>query len=159
MSRSTLDPCARVHWQGARVRLLAGGETTDISRCSFWTLTHRLGHVVASLDLLTAYRSELDAGYRSLESEDFAEAFRRFERAHILGQSRTRLHVQAHIAMFRVARVRRDRRELVGQLQRIVAAALFSRIWVPQGNTGGANVNAFRRMAVPEDLKRILDRG
>jgi hypothetical protein len=33
---------------------------------------------------------------------------------------------------------------------------LFSRIWVPAGNTGGANVSALRRMPVPPDLERIL---
>jgi hypothetical protein len=59
--------------------------------------------------------------------------------------------------MLRVARRRGDKREIVGQLKRIVAAALFSRIWVPTGNTGGANVSATRRNADPDDLKRILD--
>ena len=111
---------------------------------------------MTTLDLLAAYRSELDAGYVSLHSGDFAEAFRRFERAHILGQRRTRLHVRAHVAMLLVAWARRDKRELAGQLTRIMAAALFSRIWVPEGNTGGANVSALKRMQVPEDLQRIL---
>ena len=107
-------------------------------------------------DLLAAYRDELDAGYIAMSSGDLDEAFRRFERAHILGQRSTRLHLGAHVAMLKVARRRRDRREVIGQLKRIVAAALFSRIWVPLGNTGGANVSALRRMPVPEDLKRIL---
>jgi Protein of unknown function (DUF3703). len=111
---------------------------------------------VTTLDLLAAYHVELDAGYLALESGDLGEAFRRFERAHILGQRRTRLHVRAHVAMLRVARRRRDKRELVGQLKRIVAAALFSRIWVPEGNTGGANVSALKPMPIPEDLQRFL---
>jgi hypothetical protein len=115
-----------------------------------------IGETVTTLDLRAAYRSELDAGYASLKSGDFAEAFRRFERAHILGQRRTRLHVRAHVAMLRVAWTRRDKRELAGQSARIVAAALFSRIWVPEGNTGGANVSALKPMPVPEDLQRIL---
>jgi Protein of unknown function (DUF3703) len=108
--------------------------------------------------LLTAYGQELTAGYASLERGDFAEAFRRFERAHILGQRRTRLHVRAHVAMLRVAWRRRESRELVGQVTRIVAAALFSRIWAPVGNTGGANVSALKRMPIPDDLKQILER-
>ena len=107
-------------------------------------------------DLLAAYRIELDAGNAAVASGDLAEAFRRFERAHILGQRRTRLHVRAHIAMLRVGWRRRDRKEILGQLKRIVAAALFSRIWVPEGNTGGANVSALEPMPVPEDLERIL---
>jgi hypothetical protein len=113
---------------------------------------------MTTLDLQTAYRVELDAGYVALESGDLAEAFRRFERAHILGQRRTRLHVRAHVGMLRVARRQGDKRGLLGQLQRIAAAALFSRIWVPKGNTGGANVSAFKPMPIPEDLQRILDR-
>jgi len=87
-----------------------------------------------------------------------SEAFRRFERAHILGQRSTRLHVRAHVAMVSVARRRGDNREIVCQLQRIVAAALFSRIWVPTGNTGGTNVSAVQRMPIPDDLKRVLER-
>lgn len=50
---------------------------------------------------------------------------------------------------------------MVGQTTRIVAAALFSRIWVPEGNTGGANVRATLPMPIPDDLRVILeaDRG
>ena len=50
-------------------------------------------------------------------------------------------------------------REVVGQAVRIVAAALFSRIWVPIGNTGRANVSALRPMPVPEDLRYLFDEG
>ena len=58
----------------------------------------------------------------------------------------------------KVGWLRRDRREgIAGQLSRIVAAALFSRIWVPDGNTGGANVSALKRMPIPEDLKSFLE--
>ena len=59
--------------------------------------------------------------------------------------------------MLGIAWQRRDLREIPGQLTRIVAAALFSRLWVPVGNTGGANVSAMRPMPVPPDLQAILD--
>jgi hypothetical protein len=59
--------------------------------------------------------------------------------------------------MLRIAWQRRDVREIAGQLTRIAAAALFSRLWVPVGNTGGANVSATRPMQVPPDLQTILD--
>jgi hypothetical protein len=85
-----------------------------------------------------------------------ASAFAHLERAHILGQQRTWRHVNIHVWMLRVGWARHDFREVVGQITRIVAAALFSRIWVPMGNTGGANVSAFRPMPVPEDLEGIL---
>ena len=50
----------------------------------------------------------------------------------------------------------RDWREVLGQLSRIIAAAVFSRIWVPIGNTGRANVSAMKPMPIPDDLRRIL---
>jgi hypothetical protein len=84
-------------------------------------------------------------------------AFHHLERAHILGQRDTVLHVRSHIGMLTIGWQRRDGRELVGQLARIVAAALLSRIWVPEGNTGGANVSATQPMAIPPDLRAILD--
>lgn len=108
-------------------------------------------------DLLTVYRHELAEGHACLEQGDLIGAFARFERAHILGQRSTRMHIRAHAAMLKLGWTRRDHREVIGQLSRIVAAALFSRIWVPEGNTGGANVSALKPMPIPDDLKRILD--
>ena len=45
-----------------------------------------------------------------------------------------------------------------GQATRIVAAALFSWIWVPVGNTGGARVSALQPMPLPDDLRALLER-
>ena len=88
---------------------------------------------------------------------DHDRAFHHLERAHILGQGRAWLHVKSHLGMLRLGWQRRDWREVPGQLLRIIAAALFSRLWVPAGNTGGANVSAFEPMAVPPDLQVVLD--
>ncbi len=41
-------------------------------------------------------------------------------------------------------------------MPRILAALLFSRIWVPIGNTGRARVSAFQPMPVAEDLRSLL---
>jgi hypothetical protein len=52
----------------------------------------------------------------------------------------------------------RDRREIVGQLIRLVVAAPGS--WTgryPVGNTGGADVSALVPMAIPDDLEMILE--
>jgi hypothetical protein len=60
--------------------------------------------------------------------------------------------------MFLWAARQRKPAEVAGPLWRLLAAALLSGIgWLPQGNTGGADVSAFRRMAVPSDLQRIID--
>jgi Protein of unknown function (DUF3703) len=103
-----------------------------------------------------AVEVELDGAERTRRAGELERAFHHLERAHILGQRLTRLHVRAHMAMLRIGWTRRDLREVAGQLSRIVAAALFSRIWVPTGNTGGANVPALRPMPIPPELQRIL---
>ena len=53
---------------------------------------------------------------------------------------------------------RHDRREVVGQLLRLVVAApgsLSGRY--PVGNTGGADVSALQPMPIPEDLRAVLE--
>jgi hypothetical protein len=54
---------------------------------------------MTSLNVLTAYRQELSAGYSMLHRGDLRAAFSHFERAHILGQRRTRLHARAHMGV------------------------------------------------------------
>ena len=67
-------------------------------------------------------------------------------------------HLQTHLAMLSSAWRRRDRREVLGQWFRLLVAAPGS--WTgryPVGNTGGADVSAFRPMPVPDDLRAFLD--
>ena len=104
-----------------------------------------------------AFDREWQNSRAARDAGDFNAAFHHLERAHILGQRSTRLHVRSHVGMLGIAWQRRDLPEITGQLTRIVAAALFSRLWVPVGNTGGANVSATRPMPVPPDLQAILD--
>ena len=66
-------------------------------------------------------------------------------------------HVRVHWAMFRWALRHNVAREALGQGWRIVGAALKTWLWVPTGNTGGANVSGVRPMAVPTDLQRLID--
>ncbi len=103
-----------------------------------------------------AFERELAAGRERFAAGELDGAFAHFERAHILGQRDTSAHVRAHWWMLKVGRARHDRREVRGQWLRIVAAATKSRIWVPVGNTGGANVNPLQPMPVPEDLRDLL---
>ena len=104
-----------------------------------------------------AFDREWQLSLSARSAADLTTAVRHLERAHILGQRSTRLHVRSHVGMLGIAWQRSDVREIAGQLTRIVAAALFSRLWVPVGNTGGANVSATRPMPVPPDLQAILD--
>ena len=86
-------------------------------------------------------------------------AFAHLERAHVLGQSATSEHVRAHWHMLCWS-VRQHRpREAAGQLLRIVGAATKTALgWVPQGNTGGADVSPFRPMPIPPDLQRLIEK-
>ena len=80
-------------------------------------------------------------------------------RAHILSQRFTARHVYVHWRMLRLGASAGVWREVLGQATRILAAAIFSRIWVPLGNTGRANVSAMKPMPVPEDLRALLENG
>jgi len=86
-----------------------------------------------------------------------ADAFVFLEQAHVLSQRLTLRHCRVHWRMLRNGWARRDHREVLGQTLRLPAAALFSRVWVPHGNTGGARVAALRPMPVPDDLKALLE--
>ena len=61
--------------------------------------------------------------------------------------------MRTHVAMLAAGIRRHDRREVVGQLLRLVVAgpgSLTGRY--PVGNTGGADVNALTPMPIPDDL-------
>lgn len=104
--------------------------------------------------LRTAFDAELAA---AASATAHAVRLHHLSRAHILSQRYTWPHVRVHVLMLRAGFKGRDAREVAGQLPRIVAAALFSRIWVPIGNTGLADVSAVQPMPVPEDLRELLD--
>lgn len=107
--------------------------------------------------LKLAFTRELQLADAARIAGDLDLAFTHLERAHILSQRSTAQHVLTHLGMLRIGWVRRDWREVFGQMTRIPAAALFSRIWIPVGNTGGANVRATRPMPIPEDLREFLE--
>lgn len=107
-------------------------------------------------DLRTAYRQELAASRAAQARRDDERAFLHLERAHILSQRFAFAHAATHLRMLRLGWQRRDGKEVRGQISRALAALVFSRIWVPQGNTGRARVSAFSSMPVPEDLASLL---
>lgn len=105
-----------------------------------------------------AVSAELNAARFHEARAEFATSFRHLERAHVLGQASTREHVRVHVAMLAWAARQRLSGEVVGQLWRIVGAALKT-AWgaVPRGNTGGADVAGWRPMPIPTDLQRVID--
>jgi hypothetical protein len=104
-----------------------------------------------------AYETELAAASRVTAEGDFERAFEHLGRAHILSQRFTWRHVHVHWLMLKLAASIGDWPEVLGQLSRIIAASVFSRIWVPIGNTGRANVGAMKPMPIPDDLRSLLE--
>ncbi len=108
--------------------------------------------------LQQAYDAEMTAAVSQYDAGDLQLAFSHLERAHILGQSFPIEHARTHWWMLKVGWRCRDFVEIAGQLPRILGALLFSRMWVPIGNTGGARVPPFQSMPIPEDLQTLLDK-
>lgn len=109
-------------------------------------------------DLQNAFEKEiaLAAGYYT--ASDLGRSFYHLERAHILGQRFYFPHVRSHWWMLKIGWKRSDRRELLGQIMRILASLGSLLGWVPEGNTGGANVSALTPMPIPEDLAVLLEK-
>lgn len=103
-----------------------------------------------------AYRREVERADQALQREDFEATFTHLERAHVLAQRMTGRHTFIHWQMLVAGLRRGDVREVVGQVPRIVASILFSRLWVARGNSGRSRVSAFTPMPVPADLWHLV---
>lgn len=101
--------------------------------------------------------SELSAARSAEHAGKWAAAFRHLERAHVLGQASTIEHTRVHARMFAWALRHRNLREAAAQILRIAGAATKTPFGlVPSGNTGGADVGAFRSLPVPQDLAAAI---
>jgi uncharacterized protein DUF3703 len=108
--------------------------------------------------LRRAWSAELDAARAARGDSDLQGEWSHLERAHILSQPMAGPHVRTHAAMFGAAVRRRSAREIVGQTFRLIVAGPGSFTGrYPVGNTGGADVSAFRPMEIPEDLRAFFD--
>ena len=106
--------------------------------------------------LRQAYDRELTATCQQYADNHLDKAFSHLERAHILGQSFTLPHATVYWGMLKVGWKRRDLTEITGQIARICGSLLFTWIWVPVGNTGGAHVSPFKSMPIPEEFQELL---
>ena len=100
---------------------------------------------------------ERAAAWRARRAGNDAAEWCHLQRAHILSQPNAGLHLRTHVAMLGFGIRHRDRREIVGQLFRLVVAAPGSLTGrYPVGNTGGADVKALTPMPIPDDLMAVL---
>jgi hypothetical protein len=104
-----------------------------------------------------AWRTEIDHARTARADRDEDFEWHHLERAHILSQPSPGIHTRTHLHMLAHALRRRDRRETLGQILRLVLAGPGSFTGrYPLGNTGGANVSAFAPMPVPPDFTHLL---
>lgn len=104
-----------------------------------------------------AWAEERSAARSAQRANDPAAEWRHLERAHILSQPLAGLHLRTHLAMLGFGLRQRDRREITGQLARLLVAGPGSALRrYPLGNTGGADVNAVQPMEIPVDLRAVL---
>lgn len=104
-----------------------------------------------------AYQAALEHARQARLQGDLDAAFAALERAHILGQRHLFPHIVTHLHMLRIGLQRRDAREVVGQMIRLVATVPgFLTGWVPKGNPGGANISAVRPVPLSGDLADLL---
>jgi hypothetical protein len=103
-----------------------------------------------------AYATEISLARSAFQSRDYSQCFYHLERAHIIGQRSTLKHAYAHWLMFWVGFQQGDFREVLGQVPRMLASLVFSRIWIPRGNTGRSRVPAMKAMPIPDDLRHLL---
>ena len=102
-------------------------------------------------------QAELHAARHARAMGDAAGEFARLERAHVLSQADTLLHVRVHGLMLLWGLRQRSTQEVAGQLIRIVGAATKTAIGlIPHGNTGGTNVNALQRMPIAPELQVLI---
>ena len=106
--------------------------------------------------MLKAYDEEVSMAHLALQCRSFKICFHHLERAHVLAQRETGRHVYVHWLMLLAGLRRRDYREVVGQVPRMLASVLFSWLWVPPGNTGRARVGALKPMPIPEDVRHLF---
>ena len=102
------------------------------------------------------FEDELSRAHEALAAGSFELCFAHLERAHVLSQHMTVRHTRVHGLMLVAGWRRGDWHEVVGQVPRMLASLLFSRLWVPKGNSGRARVSAFQPMPVPEDLRHLV---
>lgn len=107
-----------------------------------------------------AFENEITSAQQLIARGALAQGFVHLERAHVIGQAFVAPHVRTHWSMLQVEFRRRRLVAAFGQAVRIVLGALGSAAGVvPTGNTGGSDVNMFKRMPIEPELQRIIDGG
>jgi hypothetical protein len=103
------------------------------------------------------YLQELEIYKKEISKAELQLAWKQLERLHILGQPWFIQHTYSHWLMLRFGIRIKSRKEILGQLPRLLVGGIKSFVGkIPTGNTGGANVPPLRKMEIPDDLKNMM---
>lgn len=103
-----------------------------------------------------AFKRQLQLGKMALKSKRFKVSFYHFENAHILGQKHWYSHTVSHYWMLLHGIHSKNFKEILGQITRILASLIFTNIWVPKGNTGGANISPIKPIPIRKELQKYF---
>ena len=110
----------------------------------------------ASLKLF--FQQELNEAFHAFQDKHYQVSWRHLERAHILGQPYPYAHTVVHWKMFLFGVKLKNRKEVIGQIPRLLIGGVKSFVGrIPVGNTGAANVPPLLPMEIPEDLAAIIN--
>lgn len=110
------------------------------------------------MDKQAEFYHQLKLGKENLSATNFENSFYHLENAHILGQKHIYRHIVSHYWMFIWGIKTKNSKEIIGQTLRIIASLLFTLLWVPAGNTGGANVSPIKSMLVRKELQKYFSK-
>jgi hypothetical protein len=104
------------------------------------------------------FLKEIETANRYFSINDFGSSWHHLERAHIIGQPYPYHHTLVHWKMFQFGIKRKDIREIVGQIPRLLVGGVKSFVGeIPVGNTGGANVKPLKSMEICAELNKIIE--
>ncbi len=103
------------------------------------------------------YLRELVLYRQFFKNGQLQQAWFHLERAHIIGQSFPFEHSYAHWLMLKFGFYIKNRREILGQIPRLLVGGVKSFVGkIPLGNTGGANIPPLRPMPLPADIQQLF---
>lgn len=104
-------------------------------------------------------QEKLNAYSNALSEGRGKDAFRHLEDAHVIGQHSTKLHCVAHYYMLKHGLKHGDVKECLGQILRLIGAFTKTAVgFIPNGNTGGANISPFKPLPISQSNQIILDK-
>lgn len=106
----------------------------------------------------TAFNHELSLYEKALSEKNDSLCVLHLGRAHIISQRQWNYHLYVHYLMLCYSWSRRDIKEILGQLLRLVLTLPGHLIQIlPKGNIGWSSVHFNKEMEIPHDLKKYFE--